>query len=193
MRQLSSSSYILVRSSLVPDLIPVIDFGSRLSLYALIVSLAYRGISDTIRYLSRYTKYYYWSVSVVTLSARTIFRINGSSYERFLAIYQFAKVSIKLSLSYASISKISISNPVSGNQESSCPPFSFYLSEKSYPVIPAFGQAISSCSRYWIELYQVTSVLRYQRQQSLQMSQRLQTNGIIAPSSGFSSYTSSVY
>jgi len=51
----------------------------------------------------------------VTLSIRTILRINGSSYERFLAIYQFAKVLIKLSLSYASISKISISNPVSGN------------------------------------------------------------------------------
>jgi len=104
-----------VRSSLVPDLIPVIDFGSRLSLYALIVSSAYRGISDTMRYPSRYTKYYCWSVSVVTLSARTILRMNGSSCERFPAMYQFAKVSIELSLSYASTSKISISNPVSGN------------------------------------------------------------------------------
>lgn len=130
---------MLVRSSLVPDLIPVIDFGSRLSLYALIVSLAYRGISDTIRYLSRYTKYYCWSVSIVTLSTRTIFRINGSSCERFLAIYQFAKVLIELLLSYASTSKISIFNPVSGNWESSYPPFGFYPSEKSYPVIPAFG------------------------------------------------------
>lgn len=61
-------------------------------------------------------------------------------------MYQLAKVSIEPLLSYALISKISMSNSVSGNWESSCPPFGFYSSEKRYPVMSVLGYAFKTRS-----------------------------------------------